>query len=282
MKSIPVNLQKCAEIVQNCSALLIGAGAGMGVDSGLPDFRGKEGFWQAYPPLAKLGLRFEEMADPRWFREDPQLAWGFYGHRYNLYQATKPHKGYFILLNWVKNLKVSSFVFTSNVDGHFSKTGWTEKVLECHGSLMRLQCLNSCGQPIWYLTDSSTKAFDICPDSLICKSPLPVCPKCSSLARPNILMFSDFHWDTSCYSIQDNKLQKWLKKYGGNKLLIMEFGAGLTVPTVRFFCERTWRKYACNMIRINPQDSMVPDGAHSIAGGALKTLKLINESGLVI
>jgi hypothetical protein len=27
-----------------------------GVDSGLPDFRGKEGFWKAYPPMAKLGL----------------------------------------------------------------------------------------------------------------------------------------------------------------------------------------------------------------------------------
>jgi len=26
----------------------------MGVDSGLPDFRGDEGFWRAYPPMAKL------------------------------------------------------------------------------------------------------------------------------------------------------------------------------------------------------------------------------------
>ena len=31
------------------------------VDSGLPDFRGNEGFWRAYPPLAKLGLQFHEM-----------------------------------------------------------------------------------------------------------------------------------------------------------------------------------------------------------------------------
>ena len=39
------------------------AGAGMGVDSGLPDYRGPEGFWRAYPPYRALGLRFEELAD---------------------------------------------------------------------------------------------------------------------------------------------------------------------------------------------------------------------------
>ena len=41
---------KITELIHSCSALLIGAGAGMGVDSGLPEFRGKEGFWRAYPP----------------------------------------------------------------------------------------------------------------------------------------------------------------------------------------------------------------------------------------
>ena len=80
-------LLKITELISSCSGLLIGAGAGMGVDSGLPDFRGKEGFWRAYPPLKKLGIRFEEMANPRWFTENPALAWGFYGHRYNLYQS---------------------------------------------------------------------------------------------------------------------------------------------------------------------------------------------------
>ena len=42
--------------------LLITAGAGMGVDSGLPDFRGTEGFWRAYPALAQAHIRFESIA----------------------------------------------------------------------------------------------------------------------------------------------------------------------------------------------------------------------------
>src|SRR5262249_60236034 len=72
-------IQRAAEVVRRADALLIGAGAGMGVDSGLPDFRGAHGFWRAYPPYQKLGLNFVELANPCWFRDDPELAWGFYG-----------------------------------------------------------------------------------------------------------------------------------------------------------------------------------------------------------
>ena len=77
-------IHQIRESLGTSKSLLVAAGAGMGVDSGLPDFRGNEGFWKAYPPLAKLGIQFEEMANPRWFRDDPRLAWGFYGHRFNL------------------------------------------------------------------------------------------------------------------------------------------------------------------------------------------------------
>ena len=272
------NFKVYAEMVKSCGALLIGAGAGMGVDSGLPDFRGKEGFWRAYPPLAKLGIRFEEMANPSWFEKEPELAWGFYGHRYNLYQKTKPHQGYFIILEWARHFRIPCFVFTSNVDGHFSKAGWADQVLECHGSLMNLQCTHSCGQPIWALHNHLTESFDICPDKLICKSPLPVCPNCRGIARPNILMFSDFYWDDSNQLAQQKKIQDWLMQNGNNNLLIMEFGAGLNVPTVRFFCENTWRDYSSTMIRINPHESTAPHGVHSIAKGALETLLLIDAN----
>src|SRR5207247_801039 len=68
------DLGRAAAAIAGAEALIIGAGAGMGVDSGLPDFRGTEGFWKAYPPFAKLGLNFVQLANPRWFRTDPTLA----------------------------------------------------------------------------------------------------------------------------------------------------------------------------------------------------------------
>src|SRR4051794_6567144 len=91
------------------------------VRSGLPDFRGNEGFWKAYPPYKHLGLSFVEMANPRWFATDPAMAWGFYGHRMNLYRATTPHEGFGILLRWAERLEHNVAVYTSNVDGAFQK-----------------------------------------------------------------------------------------------------------------------------------------------------------------
>jgi len=44
-------IERARKILEEADALLITARAGMGVDSGLPDFRGKEGFWKAYPPI---------------------------------------------------------------------------------------------------------------------------------------------------------------------------------------------------------------------------------------
>ena len=111
------NLQKAKKILQEADALFITAGAGMGVDSGLPDFRGEEGFWHAYPKAKALGLEFEALANPQWFEDDPKLAWAFYGHRLHLYRDTVPHEGFKKLLELSYTKKYVSFVFTSNVDG---------------------------------------------------------------------------------------------------------------------------------------------------------------------
>jgi len=60
--NIEDRVKQASAAIQAADALLVTAGAGMGVDSGLPDFRGKQGFWQAYPAIAKLGRSFEQMA----------------------------------------------------------------------------------------------------------------------------------------------------------------------------------------------------------------------------
>ncbi len=59
-------LDKSLSILQRSQSILIVAGAGMGVDSGLPDYRSEKGMWRDYPPLAKLGLSLAEMSHPDW------------------------------------------------------------------------------------------------------------------------------------------------------------------------------------------------------------------------
>jgi NAD-dependent SIR2 family protein deacetylase len=260
---------------QSAEAVLIGAGAGMGVDSGLPDFRGKNGFWKAYPPLASMGIEFEEMANPQWFDTHPRLAWGFYGHRLNLYRSTEPHNGFKILFKNFQKNNIPVFIFTSNVDGHFQKTGFAEEqITECHGSLMHLQCFESCGYPIWEVQEELVLNID--KTSLLAIDPLPTCPECGSVARPNILMFSDFGWQSKRTNQQKQRFEKWITKHQGKNLLVIEFGAGTNIPTVRLTCEDVYQSVGNHFIRVNPSEPRCElENTISLATGAEDAIKRI-------
>ena len=277
MKLDPKAIETAAQFIESAEAIMVGAGAGMGVDSGLPDFRGPEGFWRAYPQLEQLGVSFEEMANPQWFEKNPRLAWGFYGHRFELYQRTQPHSGFSFINRWINEKKLDYFIFTSNVDGHFQKGGFdSEKILECHGSLLHLQCLRNCGHPIW--RTESNLVFRINPDNLLAESPLPNCSECGSIARPNILMFSDFQWDSNRTLNQERKYQDWLKNQKSKRLVVLEIGAGIDVPTVRLNCEEVYRMIGDHYIRINPRESEIAyEEAVSLPMKAEEAIKAINQ-----
>jgi NAD-dependent SIR2 family protein deacetylase len=262
-----------ATLIQEADGLLVTAGAGMGIDSGLPDFRGAQGFWKAYPGLAKSRMHFQDIACPDAFRDTPELAWGFYGHRLALYRATLPHRGFEILRNIGERMANGSFVFTSNVDGQFQKAGFTaEKVQECHGSIHLLQCMQPCNPSLW------DAAFDPVIDEVHCRmiSRLPVCPECGATARPNIMMFHDWNWHDQRARVQAKRFTEWRARV--NNPVIIELGAGTHIPSVRLFSESQAR--FGKLVRINPNESGKPSWAKgvSIPTGALEAMDAINDS----
>ncbi|WP_206108110.1 SIR2 family NAD-dependent protein deacylase [Paludisphaera soli] len=270
-------VERAAESLAQADAILIGAGAGMGVDSGLPDFRGNEGFWNAYPPYARLGLDFVSLASPRWFRQDPELAWGFYGHRLQLYRTTRPHEGFAILKRWADALPRGGFVYTSNVDGQFQRAGFPDDMIhEAHGAIDFLQCLDQCGVGIF---PAEGRAATIDPRTMRAVGKLPDCPRCGGLARPNILMFGDGGWDGSRTEAQAKRQWAWARDLApaGARLVVVECGAGTAVPTVRRACERTAEALGGTLIRINPREPHAPPGTLSIPAGALDALTAIDE-----
>lgn len=263
--------RRAAELISSADALLVCAGAGMGVDSGLPDFRGDEGFWRAYPPYARLGLRFTELADPEHFAADPELAWGFYGHRLNLYRETRPHPGFSVLLKWGENKPGGVHVFTSNVDGQFQRAGFTD-VAEVHGSIHHLQCLAHCGAGVWPADDVEV---DVDPDTMRARAPLPSCPHCGSLARPNILMFGDYDWLAHRSQRQLDTFTAWRRR--SRSLVVVELGAGLAVPTVRRQAELASAANGA-LVRVNPREPQVRhDRGVSLPVGALEALTALDE-----
>jgi len=271
--------ERVARSLAQARALVITAGAGMGVDSGLPDFRGNEGFWRAYPAFRDLGLAFQSLANPRWFRDDPALAWGFYGHRLELYRATVPHEGFQVLRRLTARMRHGAFVFTSNVDGQFQRAGFaTERIVECHGAIDFMQCTGNCGIGI-FPADSFRLKVD--PASFRAEKPLPACPRCGKLSRPNILMFGDWGWDHSRTSVQERALADWV---GGlpedvkGKVVIIECGAGTSIPTVRHFSEEIAHSLDGLLVRINVREPEVPARHIGLPLGARAALEGIEAA----
>lgn len=269
----PATLRQAADLLDQADALIIAAGAGMGVDSGLPDFRGNEGFWRAYPALGRARLNFYDAASPATFKRDPRLAWGFYGHRLQRYRDTTPHEGFAILQRWAKGMPHGGFVFTSNVDGQFQKAGFDEdRIVEVHGSIHHLQCLRPCSEQIWP-SDGFFPAVDT--DACRLLNDLPQCPQCGGLARPNILMFGDDGWIEHRQATQMQRLQRWLDNV--KRPVLVEIGAGTAVATVRHFSQQIVHGMGGRLIRINPTEHQVPTKRDvGLATGALAALRAID------
>lgn len=229
---------------------MVAAGAGMSVDSGLPDYRSKEGFWNEFLPYKELKRDYAEMATPRGFMEDPEFAWGFFAHQLNLFRSTTPHNGYNVLHNICKNTSKSFFVVTTNVDGHFLKAGFpAAKVHECHGTIHKLQCISPCNRKTW---SANELYLSVDTKHMRLTSPIPRCPNCNNTARPNIFMFGDTKYVWEEAQPAADRFRDWLQNNMKSKLIILEIGAGLGAPGLRNHCEEYCREVTCStLIRIN-------------------------------
>jgi NAD-dependent SIR2 family protein deacetylase len=200
-----------------------------------------------------------------------------------------PHQGYHILKEFVDTKDY--FCFTSNVDGHFLQVFPEDKVEECHGSLMYLQCTepDECKTDIWSVTDHThgpTLPLVVDKETFRAQDPLPTCKHCGRLARPNVMMFYDnsFAWDRA--DVQEKNFKKWLRdaeNVQDKKAVVIEIGAGEYVPSVRNKSEATARRLGDNsvLIRINPRDYQIEkrmvNGAISLPMGGLEALAAIKE-----
>lgn len=163
-----------------------------------------------------------------------------------------------------------AFVFTSNVDGQFQKAGFPDdRVHECHGSIHALQCMDACTDDTWSAKDVHPRVNE---NTAELESPVPRCPHCDAVARPNILMFGDWEWVGAPYETQRERLAAWMSSL--TKPLTVELGAGKGLPTVRRFSER----YAAQrLIRINLREpDTIPSHGVALKGAAAAMLQLLD------
>jgi NAD-dependent SIR2 family protein deacetylase len=216
---------ECPEV----EALFISAGADLGDLTGVPAVGATDVLWQAYPGLKQAGFNWCQIASPSAFHLEPELAWGFYGHRMQLYRQATPNASVTHLLKWAETRANGWAVFTDHVGGMFQMAGFSRRpIVECQGSLHVLQCLTPCSDALWS-ADEFEPVVDLQSSRLI--SPLPRCPHCGELARPNVLMFNDIGWVAKRTRQQQKALKLWKETAGIGQVL--ELDAAAASSTVR-------------------------------------------------
>lgn len=265
--------RRAAAALRGARALVVATGAGMGVDSGLPDFRGDQGFWNAYPLYERLGLSFVDAANPDHFDADPPFGWGFYGHRLDLYRRTVPHDGHRILRSWMADLGLPAFAVTSNVDGQLQRAGFDpDAVHEVHGSIHHLQCTTPCADDVWECRE------EIPVDTGTMRARrIPRCRNCGAVARPNILMFGDGAWLPGRSAEQGRRQDAFLEEHGEG-LVVVELGAGTAVATIRWIVDRLARLPGTTVVRVNPREADIRPPHLGIPEGALEALRKIDRA----
>lgn len=112
-------------------------GAGMSADSGLPTFRGVDGYWGRY--------RVQDLASPDGFRRDPLMVWRWYNERISAYGNAHPNAGHYALVE-LEDAVPELIIATQNVDSLHTRAG-SKRVLELHGHLRDALC-TGCGATV--------------------------------------------------------------------------------------------------------------------------------------
>jgi len=149
--------------------VVILTGAGISAESGVPTFRGADGYWR--------NKSFEELANPQAFAADPRLVWEWYLMRRQTVAKCRPNAAHQALAAWAKAKPITRSVhlFTQNVDGLHEAAGHPD-VERLHGSLWRNRC-TACG------LEREERSLEY-PE-------LPLSPCCGALERPAIVWFGE-------------------------------------------------------------------------------------------
>ncbi len=189
-------VDKLASMISQSKYTVVLTGAGMSTESGVPDFRSKDGWWRKINPA--------EVASIDALVNNYELFREFYKHRFNALASCHPNMGHKILAGWEKKGFVKA-IATQNIDGFHSEAG-SKKVYELHGSINRIRCF-SCGE------EDEKESF-INNGS---------CRACGSVLRPGVVLFGE-----------SLPAEAWESAYNeiGKSNLLLVIGTSLNVSPV--------------------------------------------------
>lgn len=158
--------------------VLVLTGAGVSAESGIPTFRGKDGYWRNLDPT--------KLATANAFARDPQLVWDWYRERQQRIRNAQPNAAHEAIARLADHMD-DFLLVTQNVDDLHARGGIpAPKMVQIHGNIF----VSRCSRCDWRAELHDGEAHNIC-DQIGVAGTLPTCPKCSALTRPGVVWFEE-------------------------------------------------------------------------------------------
>ncbi len=164
-------------------------GAGISAESGIPTFRGPEGYWTigsaAYTP--------QEVATFAMFSRHPDEVWSWYLYRFTVCLDAAPNGGHLALADMERRLGERFTLITQNIDNLHIRAGNTPaRTYQIHGNINQVRCANDCNDDVQLLAEPLRRRRER-PELSGDEWDLLRCTRCRGWLRPHVLWFDEFY-----------------------------------------------------------------------------------------
>ena len=193
-------------------------GAGISAESGIPTFRGAEGFWR----VGSRNYQPEELATHRAFRGMPAEIWSWYLYRYAMCRAAAPNPAHLALFELEQTIDDGFLLITQNVDGLHLRAGSSEqRTYQIHGNLEFIRCAAECSperhpMPSEFASWPKGRQLDKSARTRL------TCPNCGDWLRPHVLWFDE------CYDEERYRFDSSMAAASTCRLLVVIGTSGAT------------------------------------------------------
>jgi len=151
--------------------VLVLTGAGVSAESGIPTFRGKDGYWRNLDPT--------KLATPEAFARDPQLVWDWYRERRERIRNAQPNAAHAAIAKLAQHADEFLLV-TQNVDDLHARAGMSaQDMVQIHGDIFVTRC-SRCEFRRFEHEHEYEQEHEI-----------PRCSECNALMRPGVIWFGE-------------------------------------------------------------------------------------------
>ncbi len=177
-KNLQDAIRKAAEILKKAENVVAFTGAGISVESGIPDFRSRGGLWERFDP----GL----YASYYTFLEEPHFYWNLEKELRKMINDVKPNPAHYALVDLEKMGKLSAII-TQNIDMLHQAAGSTVSIYELHGSAAKGHCVH-CGME--YSREKIIEKMEQIKDPESDEE-VPHCDSCKGLVKFDVVLFGE-------------------------------------------------------------------------------------------